>query len=191
MRVSQRDVHGLQGQGVPHLTPVGGDHIGRGRQTGGTAELRHHFTSREALFSPARILRVGQHAFQLLADGDRFIKRPGPVRIQRHARLRETFSQGGDSFRLFFPGQHPTLQFEIIKTIFFIRGFRQAHHRIRRHRFIVAEPVPVAFLVRLALVRQRRQFAVTNKEQIAQHFHFTALLPLTQQGSNVNPQVLA
>src|SRR5690606_28352279 len=39
VRVGQWNVHRLQGDGVAHLPPVGGDHVGRGGQTGGTAEL--------------------------------------------------------------------------------------------------------------------------------------------------------
>ena len=142
------------------------------------------------MLGPTRIFRIRQHAFQLLTNFDRFIKRPRAVRIQRHAGLRETFCQRGDGFRLFLTGQHAALQFEIIKAIFFVRGFRQAHHRIRGHRLVVAKSVPVALFIRLALIRQRRQPAVADKEQIAQHFHFAALLPLAQQRRNVNAQML-
>jgi hypothetical protein len=53
---------------MAHLTPVGGDHIGGGRQAGGAAELRHHFAAGEALLSAARIFRIGQHALQLFAN---------------------------------------------------------------------------------------------------------------------------
>ena len=73
VRVRQWDIHRLQRQRMPHLTPVGGDHVGGGRQTGGAAELRHHFTTREALLGTARIFRIGQRTLQIFADLNRFI----------------------------------------------------------------------------------------------------------------------
>ena len=45
VRIRQRDIHGLQRQRMSHLTPVGGDHVGGGRQTGSTTEFRHDFTA--------------------------------------------------------------------------------------------------------------------------------------------------
>ena len=114
---------------VPHLTPVGRDHVGGGWQPGGATELRHYFTSGEPLLGAARIFRVGQHAFKLLTDFDRLIKRPGTVRIQRDARLREALRQRGDRLCFFFTRQYAAFQLEVIKAIFFIRGFRRAPPR--------------------------------------------------------------
>ena len=191
VRVCQRNVHRLQRERVPHLAPVGRDHVGGGWQPGGATELRHHFTSREPLLCAARIFRVGQHAFELLTDFDRLIKGPGTVRIQRDARLREALRQRGNRLSFFFTRQYAAFQLEVIKAIFFIRGFSQAHHRIRGHRFIVTHTIPVAFFVRLALVRQRGEFAVADKEQVAEHFHFAALLAVAQQGGDIDAQMLA
>ena len=191
VRVCQRNVHRLQRERVPHLTPVGRDHVGGGWQPGGATELRHYFTSGEPLLGAARIFRVGQHAFKLLTDFDRLIKRPGTVRIQRDARLREALRQRGDRLCFFFTRQYAAFQLEVIKAIFFIRGFRQAHHRVRGHRFIVTHTIPVAFFVRLALVRQRGEFAIADKEQVAEHFHFAALLAVAQQGGDIDAQMLA
>ena len=124
VRVCQRNVHRLQRERVPHLTPVGRDHVGGGWQPGGATELRHHFTSGEPLLCTARIFRIGQHAFKLLTDFYRLIKRPGTVRIQRDARLREALRQRGDRLCFFFTRQYAAFQLEVIKAIFFIRGFR-------------------------------------------------------------------
>ena len=157
---------------MPHLTPVGGNHIGRGRQPRGATEFRHHFAARETLLGPAGILGIRQHTFELFTYFDRFIKRPCTVWIKRHARLWEAFCQRGNGLCLFFTRQHAAFQFEIIEAIFFVCRFRQPHHRIRGHRLFMAQPVPVACFLRLALVRQRRQCAIADKEQIAKHFYF-------------------
>ena len=175
---------------MPHLTPVGGDHIGGGWQTGGAAELGHHFAAGEALLSAARIFRIGQHTLQTFTDADRLIQRPGPVWIEGDARLWEAFRQRNDRFGFFFTRQHPALQFEIVKTVLLVGRFRQTDHRIRGHRLFMAQAIPVALLIRLALVRQRGQLAVADEEQVAQHLNFCALLPITQQGGDVNAQML-
>ncbi len=52
VRVCQRNVHRLQRERVPHLTPVGRDHVGGGWQPGGATELRHYFTSGEPCSAP-------------------------------------------------------------------------------------------------------------------------------------------
>ena len=176
---------------MAHLTPVGRDHIGRRRQTGGAAELRHHFTTGEALLSAAWIFRIGQRSLQIFTNLDRFIQRPRAVRIQSYARLREALRQRDDRFRLLFPGQHAAFQFKVVKAIFLIRRFRQAHHRIRGHRFIMTQAIPVAFVIGLALIRQRRGFTVADEEQVAEHFHFAALLAIAQQRRHVHAQMLA
>ena len=49
MRIRQRDINGLQGERMAHLPPVGGDHIGCGRQASCATELSHHFTPGETL----------------------------------------------------------------------------------------------------------------------------------------------
>ena len=45
---------------VAQLAPVGGDHVGRGRQAGGAAELGHHLAAREAVLGAARVFGVGE-----------------------------------------------------------------------------------------------------------------------------------
>ena len=89
MRVGQRDIHRLQGDGVAHLPPVGRDHVGRGGQTGGTAELGHHFTTGVAVLGAARVFGIGQHTMQVAAQGDGLIQRPAAVGVERHTSIRE------------------------------------------------------------------------------------------------------
>jgi len=190
MRIRQRNINGLQRQRMPHLTPVGRDHIGRRRQSGSATEFCHHFTPGEALLCPTRIFGIGQRAFQVFTDFDRFIERPGTVWIQRHARLWEAFRQRNNRFSLFFPCQHTAFQFEVIETIFFIRRFCQSYHCIRSHRLFMTQTIPVTLLILLALIRQRRRFTVANKEQITKHFDFATLLTIAQQRGHVYPQML-
>ena len=190
VRIRQRDIHGLQRQGMPHLTPVGSDHIGRRRQPGSSTEFRHHFTTGEALLCAARIFRISQRSFQVLTNFNRFIQRPCAVGIERDARLWKAFRQRHNRFRFFFPGQYAAFQFEVVETIFLIRCFRQTHYRIRGHRLFMTQAIPVAFFIRLALIRQRRRFTVTNEEQIAKHFDFATLLTIAQQRCDVDAQML-
>ena len=176
---------------MSHLTPVGGNHIGRRRQASGTAELRHHFPAREALFSAAGVFRIGQHALQLFTNLNRFIQAPGAVRVKRHARLRETFSQRHNRLGLFFTRQHAAFEFEIVEAIFFVSGFCQTHDGVRGHGLFMTKPVPVALLIALTLIGQRRGVTVTHEEQVAQHFDFATLLALAQQRGDVDAQMLS
>ena len=47
MRVRQRDRDRLELNGMAQLAPIGGDHVGRRRQAGRTAKLRHDFAHDE------------------------------------------------------------------------------------------------------------------------------------------------
>ena len=80
VRVGQRNVDRLQPQRVAQLAPVGGDHVGRGRQAGGAAELGHDLATGEAVFGAAGILGIGEDAVHVLAEADRLVERPGAVR---------------------------------------------------------------------------------------------------------------
>ena len=175
---------------MAHLPPVGGDHIGCGRQASCATELCHHFTPGETLLRTTRIFCISQRTFQVFTNFNRFVQRPGTVRIERNTRLREALRQCHNRLGLFFPGQYTALQFEIVEAIFFICRFRQAHHRIRRHRFFVTQAIPVTFIIRLALIRQRCGFAITDEEQITEHFDFATLLTIAQQRCHVYPQML-
>lgn len=118
VRVRQRDIHRLQGQGMAHLSPVGGDHIGRGRQARRAAELGHHFAARETLFGAAWVFRIGQHALQLFTNLDGFLQQPGAVRVESDAGIREAFRQGADRLSFFKTGQHTALQLKVVEAIF-------------------------------------------------------------------------
>ena len=55
----------------------------------------------------------------------------------------------------------------------------------------MAQAIPFALLIRLALIGQRRGVAVADKKQIAQHFDFAALLAIAKQRSDIDAKVLA
>ncbi len=55
----------------------------------------------------------------------------------------------------------------------------------------MTQTIPVALLIRLALVRQWGKLTVADEEQVTQHLDFAALLPVAQQGGHVDTQVLA
>ena len=172
---------------MSHLTPVGRNHIGRGRQPRSATEFRHHFTAREALLSPARVLRVGQHAFQLLADRNRFIERPAPFGSSVTRACGKRFASAVTASASSSPASTPPFSLKSLKP-YFRMPLPPAHHRIRGHCLVVAKPVPVALFIRLALIRQWRQLAVADKEQIAQHFHFATLLPSPSSDATLTPR---
>ena len=191
VRIGQRNIDRLQRQRVAHLPPVGGDHIGGGRQPGGAAELRHHLAAGITLLGAARIFRIGQHSFQLLAEQDRLVERPGAVGIERNARLWKALRQRRHRFRLFAAAQHAALEFEVVKAVLVVRRLGQPHHRVRRQRLFVAQAIPVAGLIFLALVGERRLFTVADVEQVAEHLNAVALLSIAQQRGDVDLQMLA
>ncbi len=55
----------------------------------------------------------------------------------------------------------------------------------------MTKPVPVALLIALTLIGQRRGVTVTHEEQVAQHFDFATLLALAQQRGDVDAQMLS
>lgn len=79
MRIRQRDINGLQGERMAHLPPVGGDHIGCGRQASCATELSHHFTPGETLLRTTRIFCISQRPFQVFTNFNRFVQRPAPL----------------------------------------------------------------------------------------------------------------
>lgn len=64
---------------MAHLPPVGGDHIGCGRQASRATELCHHFTPGETLLRTTRIFCISQRTFQVFTDFNRFVQRPAPL----------------------------------------------------------------------------------------------------------------
>ena len=118
MRIRKRDINGLQRERMAHLPPVGGDHIGCGRQASCATELCHHFTPGETLLRTTRIFCISQRTFQVCTDFNRFVQRPGTVRIERNTRLRETLRQCHNRFCFFFPGQYTAFSLKSLKPYF-------------------------------------------------------------------------
>src|SRR5436305_736296 len=85
MWVGERDIDGARLDGVAHLAPVGGDHVGGGRDTGGAAELGHDFAAGVALFGAAGIFGIRENIVPAAAKLDGFGETPGSVRIEGDA----------------------------------------------------------------------------------------------------------
>ncbi|MCY1214283.1 hypothetical protein D9M72_260920 [compost metagenome] len=166
---------------MPHLAPVGGDHVGGGGQAGGGAELGHDLAPGIAVFGTARVFGIGQHAALVAAQAHGFCQRPGAVGIQRDARLGEAFGQRQDRFHLFVAAQHAALELEIVEAIALVSGFGQAHHALGRHRHFIAQAEPRVVGIGLGAVIQRGALAVADIEEVTQHLHSVALLAFAEQ----------
>ena len=77
MRIGQRNIDAAQHHGVPHLPPVGGDHVGGGAKARAAPELGHHFATRKAVLGPAGILGIGEDGLEAGADAHRILEQPG------------------------------------------------------------------------------------------------------------------
>ena len=131
---------------------------------------------------------------QIAQQPYRILEQPAAVRVQRDARLRKALVQSPDGFHLVLAAQHATLELEVIETVARVRGLGLAHDGLRCQRLFMAHPAPAISLFRLILRGQVRQVglrAVAHEEQVAQHLHRLALLPLAQEGRHRHPQVLA
>ena len=148
MRIGQRDVDRAQAQAMRELPPVGRDHVGRGRQAGGAAELRHDLAAGKAGFGAARVLGIGEDAVHVPAQADGFLQRPGAVGVERHARLGKASGQGGDGFDFFLAAQHAALELEVVEAVAVMRRLGETHDRVRRQGFFVAQAEPVVVGVR-------------------------------------------
>jgi hypothetical protein len=189
VRIGQRDVDRAQQVRVGHLAPVGGDHVGGGADAGGALEFGHDLAARVAVLRPARIFGIGQHLALAAAGGDRFGQRPGAVRIQRGARVREAALDRGDCRHFVLGAHHAALQLEVAEAVFVDGGRGQLGDRFRAQGFAVAQPVPaVAFA---AIVGQVGALAVADVEQIGQHGDVAALLAVAEQFAQRHAEVLA
>ena len=191
MRVGQRNVDRLQRQAVRHLAPVGGDHVGGGRQTSGAAEFGHHFAAAEHAFSTTRVFRIGHHAAHALAQANRVFQQPAAVGVECHAGFGEAFMQCNHGIHFLVATQHAALELEVLEAITLLRCFGQAHNGLGCHGFFVAHAEPVVVGAGLAAVRQVGLVAVAHIEQVSQHLHRFALLAVTQQGGNRHIEVFA
>lgn len=118
MRIRQRDINGLQGERMAHLPPVGGDHIGCSRQTCRATELCHHFTPGETLLRTTRIFCISQRTFQVFTDFNRFVQRPGTVRIERNTRLRKRCASATIDSASSSPASTPPFSLKSLKPYF-------------------------------------------------------------------------
>ncbi len=180
MRVGQRNIDRLQRQRMRHLAPVGGNHVGRRRQTGRTAELGHHLAAGETFFGTAGVFGIGEDAVQIAGDAHRILEQPAAIGVQGDAGLGKALVQRADRLDLVLTAQHAALELEVFKAIACIGGFGQAHDGLRVHGFFMAQALPVVGLVGKALVGQVGQVAVADVKQIAQHLHRGALHAFAQ-----------
>ena len=73
MGVGQRNIDRLQGNGMRHLAPIGGHHIGGGGQSGGAPKLGHYFAPRKHTFSAAGVFGIGQYLLLVTAEANRIL----------------------------------------------------------------------------------------------------------------------
>ncbi len=173
------------------LAPVGRDHVGRGRQAGGAAELGHDLAAGEAGLGAAGVLGIGEHAVHVLAEPDRLVQRPGAVRVERDARVREALCDRGDGLDLLLAAQHAALELEVGEAVMVVGGFGQPHHGLRRHRLLVAEVEPFG-LAGLALdVVELALAPVADEEEIAERLDAVALLAFAEQRGDRQVEMLA
>ena len=104
------------------------------------------------------------------------------IGIEGHARLRESFGERCDRLDLIFAAQHAALELEIGETIKVVRGFGEAHDRLRRERRFVAQAKPIVLRACPVGIGQIGLAAVADIEQIAQRLDRMALNAFAQQG---------
>jgi hypothetical protein len=61
-----------------------------------------------------------------------------------------------------------------------LAGFEEAEAISALAKRFPDDTIQVALFIRLALISQRRRVAVTDKEQVAQHFDFAPLLTVAK-----------
>ncbi|CAH0204535.1 hypothetical protein SRABI106_01607 [Rahnella aquatilis] len=181
MRIRQRNIHRLQHHRVLHLAPVSGNHVCGDRQTGSTAEFRHHFAAGKTLLRTARIFGIAEDTVQVFAQVDCFIQQPRAVRINRDPRIREAFCQCFNRLDLLLARQHAAFEFEIFEAIAILRRFGQPHHRLTVHRFLMTQVIPVVMAAFPFLIRQIGFLPVTDIKQITEHRDFVALFARPEQ----------
>jgi hypothetical protein len=142
MRIGQGNIDGAELDGMIHLAPVRGDHVGGGRQAGGAPELRHDLAAGEALLGPARILRIGQDVAPALAEGDRFLQRPGAVGVEGDARLRETLVDRRHRRDLVLAGKDAAFQLEVVEAVGLVGRLGEARDRVRGQGLLVPQAEP-------------------------------------------------
>ena len=117
-------------------------------------------------------------------QADRILQQPAAVRIERYAGVGEALVQRRDGLDLGFARQHAALELEVVEAVTRPCGLGETHDRLRCHRLLVAQPPPVVGVAPLVGRRSVRQIGlrpVADIEQVTEHLHRSALLPLAEQ----------
>ena len=96
----------------------------------------------------------------------RIFQQPGPIGIQVHPGIRESFLHGLDDFHFFIPGQYAAFQLEILEPVFFLSCPAQGHDAVRIQGFFIPQPVPFTVRIFLMVIGQIRLVSVPYEEQI-------------------------
>ena len=190
VRIGQGNIHGLHLDRVPHLAPVGGDHVGGGRQAGGAAEFGHDFPSGVTVLGAAGIFGVGQH--MLLSRQRRMAssKDQAPLGSMVMRASGKRSASAVDGLDLLFAAEHAALQLEVIKAVAGMGGFGQPHDRLRRQRFFVTQTQPVVFRVGRVQVGQDRSSCGLRRRTDSRASPPLALLTFPEQRGNRHTQEL-
>ncbi len=171
MRIRQRNVDGLQHDGMAHFPPVRGDHVGCRRKARRASELRQYLTAGIHAFRPAWVFTVGKDSVHVFAERNRFLQAPGPVGVERDPRVRESLFQRPNGFHFLFSFQDAALQLKIMEAVFFLSRFGKPDNGFGGKRLLMAEPIPGAARIRLGIIRQIRFLSVPDIKQIPEEAH--------------------
>lgn len=138
VRIRERNVYGLQLQGVRELTPVGSDHVGRGGEVCGAPKLGEDLAAGVAVLWAARVFGVREDFVLAAAQSHGFIERPRAVGVQRDPRSGEAFCQRSDCFDFETPFEHTAFELEVGEPIACLRGLREPHDTRGRQGFLIA-----------------------------------------------------
>ena len=188
---AKRNVDRLQCQRVDHLPPVGGNHVGGCRQSGGAAELGHHFAAGKAVFGAAGVFGVRDDVARIAHQANGVLEQPAAVRIERHTRLRKALVQRGHGGHFVLAAQHAALELEIVETVPLVTRLGETDHGLGRERRFVAHPRPVVLRIRRGHIAQVRLRPVADEEQVPEHLDPIALLTLAQQRGDRHIEILA
>ena len=184
VRIGQRDIHGMQPDRMPHLAPIRGDHVGGRREPGRPSEFGHYFPTGITVFRTARIFHVCQHVLLAAAQSNGLFQRPGAVRIDGDAGVREAFRQCRHGFDLLVPAKNAAFQLEVVEAVAGMGRLGEPYDRLGRKRFFMTQAHPVVFRIGSLQIGQVGLVAVADVEQIPEHLHRGPLLAFAQQRGN-------
>src|SRR5689334_12260431 len=137
MRISQRDVNRMQLRSMAELSPIGCNHIGGSRHARRTTELRHDLAAGVSALRTAGVFGVGQYLLLPCAETHGLFERPGTVRVEGDPRLWKVLCQCSDSLDLLCARKHPTLQFEVAKSVTSLRRCGQLQNGVGVQRLLM------------------------------------------------------